>query len=134
MYVTGRQRHNQAILAPSGKDEKAIVQLFRGLTEYHKLLELSETDAVRAILKQGLSDIARGLQKLTQGPLGRLDAAILSEDLAPFIQDSNLSLVGSEAEAVDSAEQHIAATDDQRQYIQHRASRNKKRKPGKRAG
>jgi len=98
MYVTGRQRHNQAMLAPSRKDEKAIVQMLRGLQDYQQLLEASDSDAARAVLNQGLSDIARGLQKLTQGPLGRLDPQLLAEDLAPFIQQSNLSLVGSEAE------------------------------------
>lgn len=99
MYVTARQRHNQAMLAPSRKDEKAIVQMLRGLQEYQKLLDASEGEAARAALNQGLSDIARGLQKLTQGPLGRLDPDLLSEDLEPFIQEGSLSLVSSEAEA-----------------------------------
>ena len=43
MYVTGRQRHNQALLAPSRKDEKAIVQMLRGLQEYQQILEASES-------------------------------------------------------------------------------------------
>ncbi len=98
MYVTGRQRHNQALLAPSRKDEKAIVQMLRGLQEYQQILELSETDAARAVLNQGLSEIARGLQKLAQGPLGRLDPELLLEDLSPFVQDPSLSLVPSDAE------------------------------------
>lgn len=98
MYVTGRQRHNQAMLAPSRKDEKAIVQMLRGLQEYRELLDASDAESARAILIQGLSDIARGLQKLTQGPLGRLDAELLSAELAEFIQDSNLSLVASQEE------------------------------------
>lgn len=96
MYVTGRQRHNQALLAPSGKDEKAIVQMLRGLQEYQKLLEASEAEATRALLNQGLSDIARGLQKLTAGPLGRLDREQLLEALAPFVQENTFSLVQSE--------------------------------------
>lgn len=99
MYVTGRQRHNQALLSPSRKDEKAIVQILKGLQEYSQLLEASDTEAARAVLNQGLSDIARGLQKLTQGPLGRLDRDSLLEDLAPFIQDSTLMLVQNEDEA-----------------------------------
>ena len=98
MYVTGRQRHNQALLAPSRKDEKAIVQMLRGLQEYQQILEASETDAARAVLNQGLSEIARGLQKLAQGPLGRLDPELLLEDLSPFVQDPSLSLVSSDAE------------------------------------
>ena len=98
MYVTGRQRHNQALLAPSRKDEKAIVQMLRGLQEYQQILEASETDAARAVLNQGLSEIARGLQKLAQGPLGRLDPELLLEDLSPFVQDPSLSLVPSDAE------------------------------------
>ena len=98
MYVTGRQRHNQALLAPSRKDEKAIVQMLRGLQEYQQILEVSETDAARAVLNQGLSEIARGLQKLAQGPLGRLDPELLLEDLSPFVQDPSLSLVSSDAE------------------------------------
>jgi hypothetical protein len=98
MYVTGRQRHNQALLAPSRKDEKAIVQMLRGLQEYQQILEVSETDAARAVLNQGLSEIARGLQKLAQGPLGRLDPELLLEDLSPFVQDPALTLVPSEAE------------------------------------
>jgi hypothetical protein len=93
MYVTGRQRHNQALLAPSGKDEKAIVQMLRGLQDYQQILEASDTEAARAVLKQGLSDVARGLQKLLQGPMGRLDAELLAEELAPFVHDHNLSLV-----------------------------------------
>lgn len=106
MYVTGRQRHNQAMLAPSGKDEKAIVQMLRGLQDYQQLVEATDAEAARAVLKQGLCDIARGLQKLIQGPKGRLDAELLAEDLAPFIQENNLALVASaqnqslEAEAV----------------------------------
>ena len=103
MYVTGRQRHNQAMLAPSRKDEKAIVQMLRGLQDYQQLLEASESEAARAVLIQGLSDIARGLQKLAQGPLGRLDAGLLAEALAPFIQENSLSLVGAEAEPVRNA-------------------------------
>ncbi len=98
MYVTSRQRHNQALLAPSRKDEKAIVQMLRGLQEYGELLEASEAEAARAVLNQGLSDIARGLQKLSQGPLGRLDPEQLHEDLASFIQDNTLSLVQSDAD------------------------------------
>ena len=98
MYVTGRQRHNQALLAPSRKDEKAVVQMLRGLQEYQQLIEQSETEAARAVLNQGLSEIARGLQKLTQGPLGRLDPELLLEDLSPFVQDPSLSLVPSDAE------------------------------------
>ena len=97
MYVTARQRHNQAMLAPSRKDEKAVVQMLRGLQEYQKLLDASEGEAARAALNQGLSDIARGLQKLTQGPLGRLDPELLCEDLEPFMQEGSLSLVPSEA-------------------------------------
>ena len=92
MYVTGRQRHNQAMLAPSGKDEKAIVQMLRGLQEYQKLLDKSDGEAARAALNQGLSDIARGLQKLTQGPLGRLDPELLNDELTRFITEG-LSLV-----------------------------------------
>jgi hypothetical protein len=107
MYVTARQRHNQAMLAPSHKDEKAIVQMVRGLQDYQKLLDASDGEAARAALIQGLSDIARGLQKLTQGPLGRLDANLLLEELDAFIQDSNLSLVSSEDGAAEEAREAI---------------------------
>ncbi|MEJ2087206.1 MAG: hypothetical protein P8Y69_01700 [Gammaproteobacteria bacterium] len=95
MYVTGRQRHNQAMLAPSRKDERAIVQMLRGLQDYQQILEASDAEPTRTVLKQGLSDIARGLQKLLQGPMGRLDAELLAQEIAPLIQDSNLSLVGA---------------------------------------
>jgi hypothetical protein len=120
MYVTGRQRHNQALLAPSRKDEKAMVQMLRGLLEYREILEASDTESARAVLNQGLSDIARGLQKLAQGPLGRLDAELLLQDLEPFVQESALSLVSSEsedartAEADDSAEDTRTAESDRR--------------------
>ncbi|MGD8831168.1 MAG: hypothetical protein PVF57_11245 [Pseudomonadales bacterium] len=86
------------MLAPSRKDEKAIVQMLRGLQEYQKLLDASEGEAPHAALSQGLSDIARGLQKLTQGPLGRLDRDLLLDDLEAFIRDSNLSLVAGTIE------------------------------------
>ena len=99
MYVTGRQRHNQALLAPSRKDEKAVVQMLRGLQEYQQLIEQSETEAARAVLNQGLSDIARGLQKLSQGPLGRLDPELLMEDLEPYVRDASLTLVSSDEES-----------------------------------
>ena len=105
MYVTGRQRHNQALLAPNCKDERAIVQMLRGLQDYQELLEASDTEAARAVLNQGLSDIARGLQKLSQGPLGRLDPELLLEDLAPFVQENTLSLVESDADEPASGEQ-----------------------------
>lgn len=98
MYVTGPQRHNQALLSPSRKEEKALVQMLKGLQEYHKFLEASDTETARAVLNQGLSDIARGLQKLTQGPLGRLEPELLLEDLAPFFQENTLSLVQSDAD------------------------------------
>ena len=98
MYVTGRQRHNQAMLAPSSKDEKAIVQMLRGLQEYQQILDASESEPARAALKQGLSDIARGLEKLMQGPMGRLDAELFAQDLAPFMQEGNLALVAAPAE------------------------------------
>ncbi len=98
MYVTGRQRHNQALLAPSRKDEKAIVQMLRGLQAYREILEATDAEAARAVLNQGLSDIARGLQKLAQGPMGRLDPELLLQDLESFIQESSLTLVGSESE------------------------------------
>ena len=98
MYVTGRQRHNQALLAPSRKDEKAIVQMLRGLQDYQQILEASDTEAARAVLNQGLSDIARGLQKLAQGPLGRLDPDLLLEALESFIQETALTLVPSDSE------------------------------------
>lgn len=87
------------MLAPSRKDEKAIVQMLRGLQDYQKLLDANDGEAARAALIQGLSDIARGLQKLTQGPLGRLDPELLAEELEAFVLDSNLSLVGSEDDA-----------------------------------
>ena len=90
MYLTGQQRHNQAMLAPSRKDEKAIVQMLRGLHDYHELLDTTDGEAARAVLTQGLSDIARGLQKLMQGPLGRLDADLLAAELARFVRDNNL--------------------------------------------
>ena len=96
MYVTRVQRHNQALLAPSGKDEKALVQLLKGLHDYHILLSANDSDPARAVLTQGLSDIARGLQKLTEGPLGRLDAELLAEQLEAFVQEANLSLVHPE--------------------------------------
>ena len=102
MYVTGRQRHNQALLAPSGKDEKAIVQMLRGLQDYQQILEASDAEAARAVMTQGLSDIARGLQKLLQGPMGRLNADLLAEDLAPYVQDNNLSLVAPQDDADDT--------------------------------
>lgn len=98
MYVTGRQRHNQAMLAPSRKDEKALVKILSGLKEYHELLESCDTNAARATLSQGLSDIARGLQILTQGPRGRLDADLLASELEPYLHGSRLSLVDSAAD------------------------------------
>lgn len=98
MYVTGRQRHNQALLAPSRKDEKAIVQMLRGLQAYREILDATDTESARAVLNQGLSDIARGLQKLSQGPLGRLDPELLLEELEPFVQEGNLTLVGKDSE------------------------------------
>jgi len=97
MYVTERQRHNQALLAPSRKDERAMVQMLRGLLDYRELLAASDAEATRAVLNQGLSDIARGLQKLTQGPLGRLDAELILQDLEPFMQESALTLVTKES-------------------------------------
>ena len=72
--------------------------MLRGLQEYQQILELSDTEAARAVLNQGLSDIARGLQKLAQGPLGRLDPELLLEDLEPFCQDAALTLVTAESE------------------------------------
>lgn len=98
MYLTGRQRHNQAMLAPSQKDEQAIVKLLRGLKEYRQLLDSAATPAARAVLNQGLSDIARGIQILTQGPMGRLDADLVAEELAPFLQDGPLTLVAENGE------------------------------------
>ncbi|MFV2089302.1 MAG: hypothetical protein ACC642_01465 [Pseudomonadales bacterium] len=96
MYVTHRQRHNQAMLAPSGKDEKAIVQILRGLQDYRNLINTTYADPAGAALNQGLSDIARGLQKLMGGSLGRLDPEMLAEELAPFVTEGNLSLVPAE--------------------------------------
>jgi len=98
MYVTGRQRHNQALLAPSGNVERAIVNMLQGLQEYQQLLDESDPETARAVLNQGLSDIARGLQALTQGPTGRLDADLLAEQLAAFTSDISLSLVQTETE------------------------------------
>lgn len=92
MYVTQRQRHNQAILAPKSKDEKAIVQILRGLQDYQHLISTPNADPARTVLNQGLSDIARGLQKLMEGSLGRLDPELLAQDLEPFVQEGNLSL------------------------------------------
>ena len=103
MYVTGRQRHNQAMLAPSRKDEKALVKMLSGLKEYHQLLDSCDTKAARATLKQGLCDIARGLQLLTQGPTGRLDAELLAREIEPYLQGSGLSLVGSGKDAAREA-------------------------------
>ena len=97
MYVTRVQRHNQALLAPSGKDEKALVNILKGLQEYQALISASDPDPARGVLTQGLSDIARGLQKLTEGSLGRLDPELLAAELEPFIQDGNLSLVQAES-------------------------------------
>lgn len=118
MYVTGRQRHNQALLAPSRKDEKAIVQMLRGLQEYQQILEVSETDAARAVLNQGLSDIARGLQKLAQGPLGRLDPELLLEDLSPFVQESSLTLVANdEARETEAGRPEASNPEESREAI-----------------
>lgn len=89
------------MLAPSGKHERAIVHLVRGLKEYEALLEGSETEAAAALLVQGMSDIARGILKLSQGSLGRLDAELLAEALLPLVQEHNLSLVATEPDATD---------------------------------
>jgi hypothetical protein len=101
MRITVKQKHNQAMLAPNGKHEKALVQLVRGLKEYEALLEGGETEAVAALLVQGMSDIARGILKLTQGPLGRLDAELMAEDLLPLVHDHGLTLVATEPEATE---------------------------------
>jgi hypothetical protein len=92
------------MLAPSRKDEKALVKMLSGLKEYHELLDSCDTTAARAILNQGLSDIARGLQTLIQGPKGRLDAELLARELEPYLHGSGLSLVDS-------------ATDPQREAV-----------------
>lgn len=101
MRITERQRHNQAMLAPSGKHEKALVQLIRGLKEYEALLEASEAEAAAALLVQGMSDIARGILKLCQGPLGRLNPELLAQDLYPLVHDHSLSLVATEPGATE---------------------------------
>ena len=89
------------MLAPSGGHEKALVQLLRGLKEYEALLDGSETEAAAALLVQGMSDIARGILKLSQGPFGRLDAELVAEELFPLVRDHNLSLVASESDATE---------------------------------
>lgn len=97
MYVTSHQRHNQAMLAPSRKDEKAIVSVLRGLQGYHELLCRDEGQRPGTAALQGMSDIARGLHRLIQqGPLGRLDRGLIEAALEPFIIESpagTLSLV-----------------------------------------
>ncbi|MCB1685714.1 MAG: hypothetical protein R3E82_00550 [Pseudomonadales bacterium] len=97
MYVTSHQRHNQAMLAPSRKDEKAIVGVLRGLQDYHELLSSDEGQRPGTAAIQGMSDIARGLHRLIQqGPLGRLDRGLIEAALEPFIIEgpaSTLSLV-----------------------------------------
>ena len=104
MYVTGRQRHNQAMLAPSRRDEKALVKMLSGLKEYHEVIDGCDTKAARATLTQGLSEIARGLQRLTEGPRGRLDAELLAREIEPFLQGSGLSLVDArEAQSAEDA-------------------------------
>ena len=81
MYVTNRERHNQAMLAPRSNIEKAIVQLVRGLQQYSSLTTPDN---------EGMADIANGLLKLIDPPskqsLDRLDPAVLSEELACFLQ------------------------------------------------
>jgi len=97
MYVNSYQRHNQALLAPNSKDEKAIVNLLRGLQAYQELLQADESQRPSAAALQGMSDIARGLHKLIQqGPLGRLDRSLIEAAIAPFITEPSagtLSLV-----------------------------------------
>jgi len=111
MYVTHRQRHNQAMLAPSSCDEKAIVQLLRGLQDYRELLDRardSGSTSNTAVLAQGMAEVARGLLKLIDGPLGRLDAELVREELVSFTEQVGMSLV-STTEPASSSEQPIAA-------------------------
>lgn len=101
MYVTSRQRHNQAMLAPSRREEKAVVQLLRGLKEYHELLQADDCRMPHAVVIQGMSDIARGLHKLIQqGPIGRLDKDLVCAEIAAFVGEppaaGMLSLVHDE--------------------------------------
>ena len=102
MNVTSHQRHNQAMLAPSRKDEKAIVNLLRGLEDFRELLQADDGQRPNTAALQGMSDIARGLHKLIQqAPLGRLDRGLIEAALAPFVLDpptGTLSLVQDQEE------------------------------------
>lgn len=81
MRVNAQQRHIQAMLVPSSKEEIALTRIVRGLEAYVELLEDGQELEQHAQLMATVVNMTRAALALTGGPLGRLDGALLQQKL-----------------------------------------------------
>lgn len=85
MHVGEGQRHDQAMIAPRGLEEEALVGMIRGAEAYATLLSKKRgtmDDGNHELLAQALGDIIDSIAELSDGPRGRLDRGRLTEKLA----------------------------------------------------
>jgi len=78
--VNGEQRHMQAMMAPNSTEERAITNIVNGLDAYVRLLREQKkrmAPELHAQLSAAVVNVTRAALSLTNGPLGRLDSALL---------------------------------------------------------
>jgi hypothetical protein len=84
--VNAQQRHMHAMMAPGNKEEKALTSLVHGLDAYFDLLgerkrKKQMTPEQHDQLMASAVSITKIVLSLTDGPVGRLDAALLRDKL-----------------------------------------------------
>ena len=110
MHVGEGQRHEQAMIAPRGLEEEALVGMIRGVEAYATLLSSKRgtmDDRSHESLVQALGDIIDSIADLSDGPRGRLDQDRLTEKLAAIAGRELPGHAGDEAGLPRSARAHL---------------------------
>ena len=110
MHVGEGQRHDQAMIAPRGLEEEALVNMIRGVEAYNTVLSKNRgsiDDGRHELLLRALGEIIESISDLSDGPCGRLDGGLLRDKLAS-IAGRELQKPGrDEAGAPRSAQAHL---------------------------
>ncbi len=110
MHVGEGQRHDQAMIAPRGLEEEALVNMIRGVEAYNTALSnnrASIDDGRHELLTRALGEIIESISDLSDGPRGRLDGGRLREKLASIAGYELQKQGRDEAGAPRSAQAHL---------------------------
>jgi hypothetical protein len=110
MHVGEGQRHDQAMIAPRGLEEEALVNMIRGVEAYAALLSKNRgniDDGRHEILNHALGEIIESISDLSDGPRGRLDGDRLREKLGTIAGRELQKHARAEAGSPRSAQAHL---------------------------